>query len=813
MATSPPEVVTLTIDGRTVTVPKGTTVYHAARAAGSEIPIFCYHDRMPPLGACRMCLVKVEKMPKLQTACTLPAAEGMVVDTQSAEVRAGQEAILEFLLINHPLDCPICDKGGECPLQDQTLRFGPGRSRFVEAKRDFAKPVALGPVLMLDRERCILCWRCVRFGEIVAGDHALKGFARGFTSEINTPLALPVDSRFIGNTIAICPVGALTSRTYRFRARPWDSRPVASTCTLCGLGCAVWLDVRDGQVVRTRARESAAINDIWLCDLGFFGHDYVASPDRLRVPLIRRHGRLEEATWAEALDLVGARLATARARGPQRVAFLGGRRLANEDIVLAATLFRDVVGTPHLDHRTDVPAGSPSLEVAWGLRAPIEEIGRGDVFVLIGCDLTEEYPVLWLRLKQALDRGARLILLHVRRPEVARWAHWTIVRPYDRLAQAVMDLRAATSAAKDGRPPGPATGQDHDGAAPALVGAGGAVAAGGQVHVFVGRVALDGPPGRSILRAAADLAARVGGLVHVMRGRGNDIGAQRLGLLPGEGGWTAPQILQRAAAGEVDVLYVAGADPATDAADATAWPAARAGAGFVVVHEAFLSPTAESADVVLPALVLPEKDGTVMNLEGRLLPLRAAVAGPGQARADAEIFMRLADRLGATLAPGTADELLALMRRRLPGLALEAASPVGPVRVPVALPAAPETAAAAGSDGDRLTVLPVDALFTRGTMTARCPGVAELAGPPQCVVHPDDAARLEIADGALVQVATAAGAVVLQARVSDETPAGQVLVPRRAEGLPIHHLVRWPEIVARATVRALVPAAIPGGDA
>ena len=811
MATSPPETVTLTIDGRTVTVPKGTTVYQAARAAGIEIPIFCYHDRMPPLGACRMCLVQVEKMPKLQTSCTLPAAEGMVVDTRSAEVRAGQEAILEFLLINHPLDCPVCDKGGECPLQDQTLRWGPGRSRFVEAKRDFAKPVALGPVLVLDRERCILCWRCVRFGELVAGDHALKGFGRGYASEINTPLAAPVESKFIGNTIAICPVGALTSRTYRFRARPWDNRPVASTCTHCGLGCAVWLDVRDGQVVRTRARELPAINDVWLCDLGFFGHDYVGAPDRLRVPLVRRHGRLEEATWDEALDLVSARLAEAHARAPGRVAFLGGRRLANEDVVLATALFREVVGTPHLDHRTDVPAGSPSLEIPWGLRAPIDEIARGDVFVLVGCDLTEEYPVLWLRLKQAVDRGARLILLHARRPEIARWAHWTIVRPYDRLAQAVMDLRAAVSAAKDSRVAGRVGAAHRDAAAAALADAGGAVAAGGRVHVLIGRVALDGPSGWPILRAVADLVARVGGVVHVLRGRGNDIGAQRLGLVPAPGGWTAPEILERAGAGEVDVLYVAGADPATDAADAAAWRAARAGARFVVVHDAFLSPTAETADVVLPALVLPERDGTVMNLEGRVLGLRAAVAGPGQARADGEIFARLAERLGAVLAPAVTDELLARMRRLVPGFALDAVVPVDPV--PVLPPLAAGEASGAGLDGEGILVLPVDTLFTRGTMTGRCPGIAGLAGPPRCVVHPDDAVRLGLVDGALVEVATATGAVVLQARISDETPSGQVLVPRRAGGTPVGRLVRWPQIAARGTVRAVLPAAAAGGGA
>ncbi|MGQ0572479.1 MAG: NADH-quinone oxidoreductase subunit NuoG, partial [Armatimonadota bacterium] len=453
MATDPAlQTLTLTIDGRQIVVPTGTTVYQAAQSAGIEIPIFCYHDRMPPLGACRMCLVKVEKMGKLQTSCTLPAADSMVVDTVSPEVKAGQEAILEFLLINHPLDCPICDKGGECPLQDQTYTFGPGRSRFIEPKRDFAKPVSLGPVLALDRERCILCWRCVRFGEIIAGDDALKGFERGFTSEINTPFTLPVESKFIGNTIAICPVGALTSRTYRFRARPWDNQPVPSTCTHCGLGCAIWLDVRGGEILRTRAREHHAVNDIWLCDLGFFGHDYVGSNDRLTMPLVRRNDRLEEASLDEALDLVVSRLQASQQQGRGRVAFLGGRRLSNEEAFVAARFFREVVGTPHLDHRVDASPAGASLKAAWGLRSSIDEIAAGDVFVLVGCDITEEYPVLWLRMKPAIDRGAALVIVHAKRLEIHRSARHELLFRYDVLAPAMDALAEAVE-----RPADPAT--------------------------------------------------------------------------------------------------------------------------------------------------------------------------------------------------------------------------------------------------------------------------------------------------------------------------------------------------------------------
>jgi NADH-quinone oxidoreductase subunit G len=775
---APAETVTVTIDGRTIAVPKGTTVYHAAQTAGVEIPIFCYHDRMPPLGACRMCLVKVEKMPKLQTSCTLTVADGMSVDTISAEVKAGQEAILEFLLINHPLDCPICDKGGECPLQDQTFRWGPGRSRYVEPKRDFAKPVSLGPVLTLDRERCILCWRCVRFGEIVAGDDALKGFERGFTSEINTPFTLPVESKFIGNTISICPVGALTSKTYRFRARPWDNQPVASTCTHCGVGCATWFDVRDGEVLRTRAREDKAVNDVWLCDRGFFGHDYIGSQDRLTTPLVRRGGQLQSATWDDAIEFIAAKIEASRAKGLGRAAFLGGRRLTNEDAAAAGQFFREIVGTPHLDHRVDAVPDSESLRVRWGLRTSLDEIAAGDVFVLIGTDLTEEYPVLWLRVKPSIDRGAALVIVNPKRLEIARYAR------HERLVR--VDALAATVEALAG-------GQNPVSTA---------IANGRRVHVFVGRMALDAPRGAALLGAAVRMAARANGTLHVLRGHGNDFGAQHLGLVPGSGGWTAPEILTRAAAGALDILYVAGSDPATAVTDRDAWAAARAGVDCVIVHDAFLSATAKTADVVLPALVLPEKDGTVMNVEGRVLELRSAAAGPGQARSDREVFLWLAARLG-TQAPARA--LMPTVGERVP---------IDPVTAETPAPAA-SGAGASGGDASvgapEMVLVSVDTLFTQGEMTRRCRGITDLAGAPSCAIHPHDASRLAITDRALVEVSTPHGALVIQARVSDETPPGQILVPRGYDYLPVHALFRWPHATAPVEVRPLLAVATRGG--
>ncbi len=835
---SSPPTVTLTIDGRALTVSKGTTIYHAARQAGIDIPIFCYHDRMPPLGACRMCLVHVANAPKLQTSCTLESAEGMVVGTTTPEVKAGQEAILEYLLINHPLDCPICDKGGECPLQDQTYRWGPGRSRYTEVKRDFAKPVSLGSVLVLDRERCILCWRCVRFGEIIAGDDALKGFERGFESNINTPFTLPAASKFIGNTIAICPVGALTSRSYRFVSRPWDTRAAASVCTLCGVGCAVWLDARGDTLTRVRAREEPAVNDVWLCDLGFFGHSYVHHDERLRRPLVRREGRLQPTTWETALELVASRLG----RASSRVGVLAGSRLTNEDAYVAGRFFRTVVGTTHLDHRTDARPGSVSLEVAWGLRAPIAEIERSDVILLAGCDVTEEYPVLWLRIKQAIDRGAKVIALTPKALEVDRHLAHHLVHRYGEGA-AVIEAVAATL---DGAgPDGDRGGVPHG----RLTLAARTLQAAQRPFVAVGKLALDAPDGRRALQRLRELCARWKAEPSVMRGRGNAFGMALAGLLPGTapggrplserrdalselwGGpiadgaaFSSPEMIEAAARGELDVLYVVGGDPATDVPAAGRWSAARARVPFVVVQDAFLTQTAFAADVVLPALVLPEKDGTVSNIEGRVQRLRRIVAGPGEARSDAAIFSALAAGLGQTIAYSGWEEVFDEMCRVIPELAIDALLPlVGPSED--ARPAAPrsteprapnpgsrtpdlEERAAAQAGGDALVLVPGEVLFDRGSMSSRAGAIAHLAGEPWALLHPADAADQGIGEGDSIVLRSARGSIAVRAKVAPAVLPGQVYVPRGFDAAPVNVLVDASEAVTQ--VRAQLLTAVAG---
>src|ERR671919_490201 len=330
------------IDGRQVRAPEGTMLVDAAKYGDVEIPYFCYEPKLgQPVGACRMCLVEIEGIPKLQTSCSTPIRDGMVVITTSDRVRHAQNAMVEFLLVNHPLDCPVCDKGGECPLQDISFGWGAGRSRFIEPKRHFKKPLALSPLVAIDRERCILCYRCVRFSQEVAEDYQLVFLDRADHTFVGTHDGRPYVAPFSGNIIELCPVGALTSTAYRFRARPWDIEGSGTVCTYCPSQCNVELTVRDDRVLRVLARDNEDVDDGWLCDKGRWGHQAIASPDRVTQPLIRDGGMLRPASWEKALDTAAAGLAKA---GPATCALVGGAA-TNEEGYLLQRIFREALGS------------------------------------------------------------------------------------------------------------------------------------------------------------------------------------------------------------------------------------------------------------------------------------------------------------------------------------------------------------------------------------------------------------------------------------------------------------------------------------
>ena len=736
-----------TIDGQAISVPKGTTVYKACRELGIDIPIFCYQDRMPPFGACRVCLVEVEKMPKLQTSCTLEATEGMVVKTGSDGAAGGRKEILEFLLINHPLDCPICDKGGECPLQDQAFKFGPGKSHFYEEKRHFKKPIPLGPVLMLDRERCIQCARCTRFGDIVAGDHALQLLDRGYRLEVGTPSGGPVESKFIGNTISICPVGALTSRPYRFQARPWDNTSTNSTCTLCPVGCSMILDARDGEIMRTRAHENKKVNDMWLCDKGWFGYEFAGSDKRLKKPLIRRNGKLEEATFDEALSLIASKIKGFKGSG--KLAGWGGNPLTTEENYLFQKLMRTVCGVDHVDHRIGSPIFKAEDEgLLPGMEIEIEEMGSLSTVYLLGVDLSEDFPLLWLRLREAMNKGTKVIFIGHYAPEIAQYMDKiSLHRPEDALG--VLKEHLIFEEGKKGA-------------------------------LFVGSQYLASPQRKAILSHLLNIKKSKQNLsLNLLEGRGNSMGARIAGMRPDllplgievqKPGLNAVEVLKKASESGWDFLYVAGANPAKKF-PSKLWKEAREKTKFLVVQDLFLTETAESADVVLPALNFMEKRGTFINIEGRTQKLHPGKEIPIGIWSDEVIFTALAEKMG-TLLSLDAPFLERLREERLLSSFPEKIEAEEPQKT------APGEFSASFAH----------ALFDDGVRMQHNPHLIQMAIEPPIRLNPKDASSKGIKEGDAIVIKREGISLKSKAILDPKVAEGVAVLPLGFEKFPVHDL-------------------------
>lgn len=746
--------VNLTIDGKAVTVPKGTTVYKAISQLGIDVPIFCYQDRMPPFGACRVCLVEVEKMPKLQTSCTLEATEGMVVKTQSEMAVDGRKGILEFLLINHPLDCPICDRGGECPLQEQTLKFGPGESRFFEDKRHFTKAKPLGPVLMLDRERCIVCARCTRFGDLVAGDHALEFIERGYRTEVGTPHDEPVDSKFIGNTIMICPVGALTSQVYRFRARPWDNESTNSTCTLCPVGCSMILDARDGEIMRTRSCENRDVNDIWLCDKGWFGYEFTTNPDRLQHPMIRRSGKLEEATWDEALQLIATKMQEAKPTG--KLAAFGGNPLTVEENYLFQQLMREGAAVNNLDHRIGMPIVSLEDEgIAPGMEMSIGACEQLSVALFLGVDITEEFPVIWLRLKQAINRGAHVVFIGHYAPEIARHLKKTVLHAPGKELETLKNELPALTALMD---------KDKSAA------------------LFVGRQYLANPQRKAILAELQKFQKSTPNIkLNIMEGSGNSQGARHAGMRPDIGPLGAPiskpglnalQVLEASSRDGWDLLYVAGANPAKQY-PVQLWKAARSKLGFLIVQDLFLTETAQEADVVLPVLSFVEKGGSFINIEGRVQTLMPGKENTYNLLSDGEIFSKIGEKLKLNLAidPDFAHTL-------------QTGSKKDKKTTPINAIANSENTTKEGA----LLATFATALFDNGVRMNHNPHVIQMVKEPRFRLHPTEAQKLGLSNGDMATLTANGVSIKAKIKISNEVAPNTIVIPVGFDQIPAHDL-------------------------
>ncbi|HEX3975771.1 MAG TPA: NADH-quinone oxidoreductase subunit NuoG [Solirubrobacteraceae bacterium] len=798
----------LTIDGREVQAVEGAMLVDAAKQGDVEIPYFCYEPKLgEPVGACRMCLVEVEGIPKLQTSCSTPVKDGMVVHTQTERVRHAQNAIVEFLLVNHPLDCPVCDKGGECPLQDITFGWGLGRSRFIEPKRHFEKPLALSPLIAIDRERCILCYRCVRFSQEIAEDYQLIFTERGAHTFVGTHDGHPYVAPFSGNIIELCPVGALTSQPYRFRARPWDIEGGAGVCTLCSSQCNVTFTVRDERVVRVLARDAngnPGVDDGWLCDKGRFAYQAIHVDERITRPLVRDGGELREVSWERALQT-----AAGLARHKGRVGTLVGGQASNEEGFLLQRLSREALETSDIDSRgcgsaraggtasSPIPTDIARTLAAPELQATVPDIEFAHTVLVFGCDPRDDSPILDLRIRKGVRRNGVTLAIATARP-TALEANATASVRYAPGADA--QFVAALERALDG-----ATDVAEEIAALATL-----LRDGGDDVVIIFGERIGAAAAAALARVARrlGLAGREGaGLLGLPAGA-NGRGLREAGAVPDAGpgyaatesrGRAAAEIAAAGAAGAITALHLFGTDPVRDEPDRGLWERAMHSAALVVAHASVLTEgLAEHATVIFPAESHAEKEGTVVHPDGRLQRQRIAIAYPGEVRAGWWVLTEIAAACGLDTGVERAGDAFAQLVAAVPfyeGLTLEeigghglrwperpqaqsmALSADGPLPDGTA-PPEPDASAAAGSSG-RLRLGTYRPIWAAPECEVS-PALKFLIPEQQIELSPDDAQRLGILHGEDVVVTQNGTRVAAKAFVRSAVPVGSAFL---ADGL------------------------------
>ncbi len=645
--------VTIVIDGREVAATEGEMLHDAAKRGDVEIPVFCYEPKLgDPVGACRMCLVEIEGIPKLQTSCSTPVRDGMVVHTRTEQVKHAQSAVVEFLLVNHPLDCPVCDKGGECPLQDITQGWGPGKSRMTDEKRHFEKPVELSPLVAIDRERCILCYRCVRFSQEVSEDSQLQLLERGDRTFVGTFDDRPYVDPFHGNITDLCPVGALTSYTYRFRARPWDIEQAGSVCTLCPSQCNVSFTVRDEQVKRVIARDNPDVDDGWLCDRGRYGFEMFAAEERVTAP----RGRGGETTWEEAIAKAAAAL---KAGGGATAAIVGDA--SNEEGYLVQRILREALGSPHVDSRVSRGPGRDTLlRLAQPeLSAKVRDIDAADAILLVGSDPLHSSPILDLRIRKAMRRnGAKLVVATDRPTSLDGGAEVAVRYAPGEATHFLSELAAALRTGGEG--------SSASAAADVLRDAERVVVLWGE------RICREGAAATGALldvAGALDLAGKEdAGLLEIPE-LTNARGLREAGCLPDTGpglaatagGKGTEEIRVALESGELETLVLFGADPLRDFPDTAAWQSALAAADHLIVFSTFENAATKMADVVFPLETHAEKDGTVTHPDGRLQRVRPSAGRPGDIRPNwgvlAELSLALGHDTGITSQPSALEAL------------------------------------------------------------------------------------------------------------------------------------------------------------
>ena len=758
MASTSPTLVTVTINDRQIQAQAGTMLVDAAAEVGIEIPIFCYEPRLgAAIGACRMCLVEVEGLRGLQTACSTPVAPDMVVRTNSAAAVEAQDGVLELLLANHPLDCPVCDKGGECPLQDRTFKFGPGATRFSEPKRHFPKPLDLSPLVAIDRERCITCYRCVRFSQEVAEDRQLTFQERGAGTEVATFTGDPYVGRFTGNIIDLCPVGALTSIPYRFVSRPWDLQNTPSVCGLCPVGCNNELTLREGQIKRVTGREEPnfAVEEGWLCDKGRWGYAAGWSESRLTRPIVRDGGVEREVSLEEGVS--AAALILSRAAAP---AFLVGPAATVEEGFLSQALAAALpgAGTGRLGIPGEALAPLRSLP-----GAQLDDLDRADLIVVVGGDVANHQPVVELRLRKALRHRSKLVLVGPRPQELASRATEAVRTPPGQL---VIGLGTVARAFQEAT----------------------------AVVVLWDEADLANEPD-----AAAELArliAAAGARQIELAADVNGAGLRGLGIPVGE-------VLPAAENRKVGTLVTVHADP-LGSAGSTRWAASLHKAGPLIAIATHRTATTDRADVVLPALMHHEQEGVLVSMAGRAQRLRPGARGPEHAAAAWELLIALSHRIGTPLPYRTPNQVFTAVAETHPAFAGLDGAKLGSEGRVLAAPGEAVPAAAAAHrepEGEGLYLVTTTDIFG-DAVSWQSDALSAVRTAAGVTLAPGQAAALGVTAGQRVKVSSPHGSCELVAAVDDRCAEGAAFVATGPPEAGVHALRPIDSGPVRVTIEA-----------
>jgi NADH-quinone oxidoreductase subunit G len=753
----------LNIDGKTVTVADGSVVMHAADAAGIYVPHFCYHKKLSIAANCRMCLVDIEKMPKPMPACATPVTNGMIVRTKSEKATKAQQSVMEFLLINHPLDCPICDQGGECQLQDLAVGYGGSSSRYQEEKRVvFHKDV--GPLISMEEmSRCIHCTRCVRFGQEVAGVMELGMVHRGEHSEITTVAGRTVDSELSGNMIDICPVGALTSKPFRYSARTWELSRRKSVSPHDSTGANIIVQVKSGKVMRVVPLENEDVNECWIADRDRFSYEALNSDTRLTQPMIKQGGQWQPVDWNTALSYVADGLKRVKAEfGVHGIGAVAHASSTNEELHLLAKLMRGL-GSESVDHRTrhaDFGNAAAPGQARW-LGLPIAALGQLDRALVIGSFLRKDHPLFAQRLRQAAKRGAQLHSLHaVHDDDLIAYSSRLAAAPSAWL-QGLADIATAVAQAKE--LPAPVAGQ----ATEAAQGVAASLLSGQRGAVLLGNAAAQHPQAAALLALAQWIAAQTGATCGYFAEAGNQVGAQLVRALPGEGGLNAGQMLSQ----PMKALLLLNTEPLLDSANPDATRKALAASGLVVALTCFKDTAADVADVMLPIAPFTETAGSFVNAEGRLQSFHGVVKPLGDARPGWKVLRVLGNLLGV---PGFDFETVEAVRAEaLPDAGSLAQRLDNTPRLDVA--AAMAAAAPAATGLQRVADVPIYATDATVRRAAALQLTADAADP---VVGIPSALwrQLGMQPGGKVLVTQSDNAVVLPAREDSTLAANAVRV-------------------------------------